>query len=111
MPENKAESGKPLPPVENRFKPGQSGNPGGRNPERERLRKYIVDSLGQESIDGIAELARGAKSSTVRLDAWIWLAEQAVGKATQPISGEDGGPLKIDIPAIATRLKKLAGEE
>lgn len=93
------------------FKKGESGNPGGKSPERERLRRYIVDAYGQESIDGIAELARAAKSSTVRLDAWIWLAEQTVGKASQPITGEDGGPVKVDIPAIAAKLKKLAGEE
>lgn len=29
-PQNRQKSGRPMPPVEHRFKPGQSGNPGGR---------------------------------------------------------------------------------
>lgn len=93
------------------FPKGVSPNPGGKSPERERLRRYVVEAYGQESIDGIADLARTAKSAKVRLDAWIWIAEQTVGKAAQPHTGEDGGPIKVDIPAIAAKLKKLAGEE
>lgn len=89
------------------FEPGQSGNPGGKNPERERLRKYIVSEYGQESIDGIAEIARTAKSGKVKLDALIWLAEQTVGKAVQSVSGPDGGPV-FDAPALMAALERAA---
>ncbi len=93
------------------FLPGQSGNPGGKSAEREALRRYLLESFGKESIDGIAGLARAARSEKVRLDAMVWLAEQAVGKAVVAISGSDGGPLKVGIEtldelhALAARLQ------
>ena len=92
------------------FKPGQSGNPGGKNPEREALRRLILGEYGRKSVEGIAALAVNARSEKVRLDAYIWLAEQAVGKATQAISAPDGGPV-VDVPALAVALRKAAGED
>ena len=77
------------------FEPGQSGNPGGKSAEREALRKY-VSTKGRDAIDGIVKLAEKAKSEKVRLDANVWLAEQTIGRAVVAISGEDGGPIKID---------------
>ena len=90
-----------------RFKPGQSGNPGGKNPEREELRRYTVEKYGKESIDGIAELAQKARSEKVRLDARVWLAEHAIGKAVQAVSGPEGGPI-VDIPALLAALDRAA---
>lgn len=107
MPDSRDSSGKPLPPEANRFKPGQSGNPGGKSPEREELRRYTVDTYGKESIDGIAELGRKAKSEKVRLDARVWIAEHAIGKAVQAVSGPDGAPL-VDVPAILAALERAS---
>jgi len=76
------------------FKPGQSGNPGGKNPEREELRRYVL-SFGRESIDGIVKLAREASNEKVQLDAQKWIAEQCIGKALVAISGEDGKPIQV----------------
>lgn len=89
------------------FKPGQSGNPGGKNPEREELRRYTTGEYGKESIDGVAMLMRKARSEKVRLDACIWLAEHAIGKAVQAVSGPEGGPL-VDIPALLASLERAA---
>lgn len=89
------------------FAAGQSGNPGGKSPEREALRRYIVDTYGKESIDGIAALATEARSEKVRLDARVWLAEQSVGRALVAVAGEDGKPIKIDVDLLGT-LKRLA---
>jgi hypothetical protein len=103
MPDSRDDSG--------RFQKGVSGNPGGKSPEREALRRYIVEAYGKEAIDGIAELARNATNEKVQLSARIWLAEQSIGKAVVAITGADGGPVKIDaealddLRALAERLK------
>ena len=91
-----------------RFVKGTSGNPGGRSAERERLRRYVL-TLGQEAIDGIYQLAKNAENEKVRLDAQTWIAEQCIGKAVVSITGEDGGPVQVDLGIIAV-LRKLAGE-
>lgn len=98
-------SGKPKPGKP--FAPGQSGNPGGKSPEREELRRYLVSTYGRKAIDGIAELAQSARSEKVRLDARIWLGEQAVGRALVAVSGEDGKPIKVDVDILG-RLQNLA---
>ena len=97
-----------------RFKPGQSGNPGGKSAEREELRRYCTSAYTKNSIDGIARLAgvteeKGAKSEKVRLDALIWLAEQGVGKATQAVTGENGAPL-LDVPTLVRKVLAVAEE-
>ncbi len=110
MPDNRDESGKPLPPVEKRFKPGQSGNPGGKSPEREALRRESQDFLASISVDNlkaIHELGTKARSEKVRLDARVWLAEQFLGKAVQAVSGPEGGPV-VDIPALVAALDRAA---
>lgn len=92
------------------YEPGQSGNPGGKSLERERLRKLIADKYGESSIEGIGELATNARSEKVKLAALQWLAEQTVGKAVQAISGENGEPIKLDIISLVGALKRIAGE-
>lgn len=92
------------------FQPGQSGNPGGKSPEREALRRYLSEAYGRESIDSIAALARSARSEKVKLDAYVWLAEQSIGKAVQGVSGPDGGPV-VDVAALVGALKRAAGED
>lgn len=89
------------------FPPGVAQNPGGKSPEREELRRYLVSEYGRASIDGIAELAQSARSEKVRLDARIWLGEQAIGRALVAVSGEDGKPIKIDLDVLG-KLQNLA---
>lgn len=89
------------------FPPGQSGNPSGKSPEREALRKYILETHGKDAIDGIAEMARSARSEKVRLDARVWLAEQSVGRALVAVAGEDGKPIKVDVDVLG-QLQLLA---
>jgi hypothetical protein len=84
------------------FQPGQSGNPLGRGVEREQLRKYIRE-YGKESVDGIVEMSRSSRSEKIRLAAYIWLAEQNVGKAVQALSGPDGEKLSLfDFSGLTT---------
>lgn len=104
-----ADSSKPSARVVGRpFAPGQSGNPGGKNPEKEELRRYIR-TFSKENVDGVMELARNAQNEKVRLSARTWMLEQDIGKALIAISGEDGGPLKLDMDLL-NKLERLAGE-
>jgi hypothetical protein len=89
------------------FEKGKSGNPGGRSAERDELRRYIRESFGQTSIDGIEKLSREAASDKVKLAAYIWLAEQSVGRAVQAISGPDGEKLSIGIDFSSLTTEQL----
>lgn len=74
------------------WKPGESGNKAGWTKLSRELRMYIAGAEGEgtkQDIDGIRELARSAKSEFVRLQARTWLAEQVVGKSSQPLTLED----------------------
>jgi hypothetical protein len=84
------------------WKPGESGNKAGWTKLSRELRMYIAGAEGEgtrEDIEGIRELARNARSELVRLQARIWLAEQVVGKSSQPLTleDEDGNKLKVGI--------------
>ena len=98
-----------------KFAAGTSGNPGGRSAEREELRRYLRESFGRDSIDGIATMAglmpgkRAAKSEKVKLDAYKWLGEQSIGKAAQAITGLGDAPLfNLDLSQLTgDQLKQL----
>lgn len=98
-----------------RFRPGVSGNPGGR-PKGfgDRIRMLTRD--GEELIEIALKVARGELSvvkatkdgnfdvlptAKERLDAIAWLGDRGWGKAAQPVevTGEDGGPLQVIVMA------------
>jgi hypothetical protein len=91
------------------FPKGVSGNPGGKNPERERLRRLLTER-GQDALDGILALARGAKSEKVRLDALIWMAEQVVGKATPMVMDADGNRMRVGIVILPAERTGEGGD-
>ena len=76
------------------FKPGQSGNPGGRSPVaaefRERCRQFM-DEIGWAELTRLASVKYGPD----HLRALELVAAYAVGKpiARQEVSGPDGGPI------------------
>lgn len=100
MPQNRDESG--------RFKPGTSGNPGGRP---KGLRGYILERTqqGEELVDFMIQVFRGDFSADLRMraQAATWLTDRAFGRpatdykslantAQAPaISLGDQDPLKI----------------
>jgi hypothetical protein len=97
------------------WKPGQSGNPSGWTKLSRELRMYIAGAEGagtREDIDGIRELARNARSEFVKLQARTWLAEQVVGKSSQPLTleDEDGNKLKVGIIVLPAERGDDDGE-
>ena len=96
------------------FKPGQSGNPGGRSKVVQyHLEKFRNDRDLKAFRDVLRDIALdvGAENRD-RLAAIKEWHDRAYGKAPQAITGEDGGAVKVDTSAgLLETLKKLAGEK
>ena len=76
-----------------RFKPGQSGNPGG----RPKALLEVVELARSHTVTAIMTLARIAADEAAPAAAQVAasnsLLERGWGKAVQPITGEEGGPI------------------
>jgi hypothetical protein len=79
------------------FKPGQTGNAGGRP-------KGLAQLVRQETKDGaelvafMLRILRGRKQPLrYRLEAAAWLADRGFGKVALPLehSGAEGGPVEV----------------
>jgi hypothetical protein len=89
------------------WRPGQSGNPGGR-PKKKPITELYQDMLNDDSTikairKAILKNIRGGKSAFV--SQLREMTERVEGKVTQPVSGPDGGPIEIH------HLEKLSDEE
>lgn len=97
-----------------KWKPGQSGNPGGRPKKTSisdayaklvdrRLPDEICRKLGLSKRATWADaLALGQMRSAVKgkTDAAREIADRVEGKTAQAVTGEDGGPLKLVISDV-----------
>jgi hypothetical protein len=84
------------------FKPGQSGNPGGRPPVLAEARK-LAQSYTEENINGLMALARDTEQpGQVRVSAYNAVLDRALGKPVQPNehSGPGGGPIPFEDPRL-----------
>ena len=104
-------SGNKLPPgmAEKMWKPGQSGNPGGRPKRKPLTDAYAAlldkpipsDMARQLKLDESTTYAQVIAMSLVReavkgkVNAAAEVADRVEGKITQPISGADGGAIQI----------------
>lgn len=93
------------------FVKGQSGNPGG----RKKGGSEIVELARKHAPEAITRLAAlmADENGKVAVAACNSILDRAYGKPVQQVTGEDGGPVKLEIAAdgIVDVLKKLAGEE
>lgn len=94
------------------FRPGQSGNPGGRAKNKGReLARYILDETkdGKELVDLCLEIARDKRiKRTVRLRAIAELFDRGLGKAPQTVevSATDGQPAEIDFSSVSLEERR-----
>jgi hypothetical protein len=80
------------------FKPGQSGNPGGKTMGLAKLIKKQTKD-GKEIVAFMLGVMRGEGRPPwkQRVDAAMWLGDHVFGKAPQEITGESGGPLIVTL--------------
>ena len=93
-PENRAGAGEITAVVKSdgRFVAGKSGNRGG----RPRIPDEVKQALLAATPDAVAELVRlsnSAQRDADRISAAEIIIERVLGKAAQPITGADGGPI------------------
>lgn len=95
----------PKPAPAHQFRPGISGNPGGKRPGMKLVENVIREAAGKhapECLEFLFQVVRGKVDGIpfndvgARAKAAIYLIDRAVGKPAQAVhvSGEDGGPIK-----------------
>lgn len=102
------------PPTAGSFKPGQSGNPGGR-PKNTQERKdalAAIRSLAPNAADVIAQILADEKAPpAVRLKAANDVLDRTYGKAEATVHLDaDKAKLASDIRAAVERIKAGGGE-
>lgn len=87
------------PDPSNKFKPGQSGNPGG----RPKLPRDLREKLKQNSANAFEYLAAVVMGNEPkarvadRIRAAEILIERTYGKSAQPICGDDGNKIVVKL--------------
>ena len=105
--ENNHETTRPGGITGNGFKPGQSGNPGGRP---KGLARAFRDTMGspEEAARGLLEIAHTAKRPADRIAAWRELLDRGWGKAPAFAAIEGQDPMELG--AIAAEVQAIADE-
>lgn len=89
------------------FKPGQSGNPGGRPKHvthvRELARKYT-----EEAIEALVDVCRSSKSDSARVAAATSLLDRGYGKPLQPVEQEVS---KLPDDELKKRVRRLVSAD
>ncbi len=76
------------------FKPGVSGNPGGRPKSLARQVRELVGDDGQELAEFMLKVVNNRRAGLqTRMQAVTWLADRGWGKAAAYAPVEDGDPL------------------
>ena len=105
--ENNHETTRPGGITGNGFKPGQSGNPGGRP---KGIARAFRDTMGspEEAARGLLEIARTARRPADRIAAWRELLDRGYGKAPAFAVMEADDPLELS--DIAREIQGIADE-
>ncbi|MBR0901202.1 DUF5681 domain-containing protein [Bradyrhizobium liaoningense] len=79
------------------FKPGQSGNPGGRTPIVKEVQE-LARTHTTDAIEGLARIAKDKKApAAARVSAWNALLDRAYGKPPQSIDADATQALIVNI--------------
>lgn len=94
------------------FRPGQSGNPGGRPRKLKELEARILDEFGGDVVPLLRSLLDLALPPSSSIPAAKEFLDRVIGKARQrtEITGEDGAQL-VDPVSIVEALRRAAGEK
>lgn len=93
---------------------GQSGNPKGRTPVLADIKqKFLANGNVEAVIKSLFVTAIEKRGTAVGVAASKEFLDRTVGKAPQPIVGEEGSPpINIDAPALVEELRRyVSGEE
>ena len=91
----KTEKKRPAPP--HAFKPGQSGNPSGRPKIPEEFKEMARANSVKALRKAITMMDDPEVPAAVQLKAAEVVMERAWGKANQPLTGLDDGPIAFDM--------------
>lgn len=93
-----------LPPIETRFKPGQSGNPNGRPKKAQQIVEKAQDNA-DKALTALLELM-SSTDERVKLQAAMAILDRGLGKPKQTI--EDGRKQEMSDFSI-DELRSIAG--
>lgn len=84
------------------FQPGKSGNPSGRPklPEDVKHVRELAREWTADAIESLVKVMRSSKSDSAKVAAINTLLDRGWGKAEQPITGFEGGPVHQRIELV-----------
>lgn len=68
--------------------------------------KSLARAYTQLSIQTLGGVAQNGDTDAARVSACRELLDRGWGKANQPVTGEDGGPIEFTIRTIVEAMKK-----
>lgn len=86
------------------FKPGESGNPGGRPPktEEQRTLEAMCRDKSMRAFEVLSEIMEMGENERNKITAALAIIERGHGKPVQPttVSGPDGSAVKLGIEVV-----------